>query len=79
MNNRPQEFCLLSCIFLNQCSTSNSNYLVDNIELKLNEKYSDADWQVANNTKEHHTNEYVRSDNALVLRRGQTFKVRFCN
>ena len=45
--------------------------------LKLNERYSDADWHVAENTKEHHTDEYIRTDQSLVLRRGQSFKVSF--
>ena len=44
--------------------------------MKLNEKYSDADWHNDENTVEHHTDQYVRSDNSLVLRRGQPFKVR---
>merc|ERR1711892_67635 len=42
--------------------------------LKLNERYSDADWHVAENTKAHHTDEYIRTDKSLVLRRGQAFK-----
>ena len=48
----------------------------ENIVLKLNERFADANWHVKENTTEHHTNEYVRTDNSLVLRRGQSFKVR---
>ena len=40
----------------------------------MNEKYADCDWQKAINTIEHHTDEYVRTDNSLVVRRGQPFK-----
>ena len=43
--------------------------------MKLNERFADANWHVKENTTEHHTNEYVRTDNSLVLRRGQSFKV----
>ena len=42
--------------------------------LRLNEKYSDCNWHLEENTKSHKTNEYVRTDNALVVRRGQPFK-----
>ena len=49
--------------------------------LKLNERFSDAEWHVAENTKAHHTDEYSRTDKSLVLRRGQSFKVNYfsCN
>ena len=47
----------------------------ENIVLKLNERFADANWHVKENTTEHHTNEYVRTDNSQVLRRGQSFKV----
>ena len=42
--------------------------------LRLNEKYSDCNWHSGENTESHKTNEYVRTDNALVVRRGRPFK-----
>ena len=44
---------------------------------KLNQRYSDADWHVTENTKAHHTDAYIRTDKSLVLRRGQSFKVNY--
>ncbi|CAG5098814.1 Oidioi.mRNA.OKI2018_I69.XSR.g15999.t3.cds [Oikopleura dioica] len=39
--------------------------------IKLNEKNSDCDWRRRENGYKHHTGEYVRKDNSMVVRRGE--------
>ena len=40
----------------------------------MHEKYADCDWHKFENTTAHHTSDYVRTDNSMVVRRGQTVK-----
>ena len=42
--------------------------------LKLNTKYADCDWHKSENTTDHHTADYDRTDNSMVVRRGQQIK-----